>query len=152
MRNGGGPLVWTFYMEKGTLLGKWQLAQEGMVVGTTASGLGRIYMLLVAGETRQTDRPNALNKAMLLNLLVSSFPLRTWVCLRAQDIYLTNLLVFFIIQKQYMFIVVICQIQMIKKTCNPIIKILLHFNAPFIIYHMYRICICAHMYVQEITQ
>lgn len=99
MRNGGRPLVWTFCMEKGTLLGKWQLEQEGMVVGTTASGLGRIYMLLVAGETRQTDRPNALNKAMLLTLLVSSFPPRTWVCLRAQDIYLTNLLVFFIIQK-----------------------------------------------------
>lgn len=72
LRNCGGSLGWTFCMGKGTLLGKWQLPQVGMMVGTIETGLGKTYMLLVAGETRQTGRPNALNKTMLLTLLVSS--------------------------------------------------------------------------------
>lgn len=51
-----GPLARLSVWIKELFLGKWQLSQVGMVVGTTGAGLGRIYMLLVAGETRQTDQ------------------------------------------------------------------------------------------------
>lgn len=51
-----GPLARLSVWIKELFLGKWQLSQVGMVVGTTGAGIGRIYMLLVAGETRQTDQ------------------------------------------------------------------------------------------------
>lgn len=47
-----------------------------MVAGTSAGDLGRKYMLLAGGETRQKHRANALSKTMLLPVLVSSLPLK----------------------------------------------------------------------------